>query len=158
MDDKDKVIQSDEFPPSSVGAPIPMLLADEHTKVVAYYVQEDEIVDDPNNERIAIVSFSSCKAALFGPPNDEAFRGHPLYSRGLRPYSSFVVEDSSWLRILRKMNEVHPYHRPENFEDYKHFILSFHDSTFECIARDFKVETILGNMRQAINVMSEKLR
>ena len=33
------------------------------------------------------------------------------------------------------MNAVHPHHRREAFLKYEHFVLSFHDSTFECIAR-----------------------
>lgn len=39
IDKKDKVIELHELPQSSVGAPIPILLADEHTAVVAYYMQ-----------------------------------------------------------------------------------------------------------------------
>jgi hypothetical protein len=74
---------------------------------------------------------------MFGPPNDEAFSGHPLAPKGLAPYRVFEIDDSSWLRTLERMNSVHPYHRSEHFAVYKHFVFAFHDSTFECIAKQF---------------------
>lgn len=154
VDRKDKVIEINNIPQSSVGAPIPVVLADEHLTIVAYYIQEDE----GDEEAIAIVSFRRCLSVMFGPPNDEAFTGHPLASRGLRPYSSFVIENSSWLRVLEKMNSVHPYHSHKLYEDYKHFILSFHDSTFECIAVNYEYEILKGKMIDAIDRMKEKMR
>ena len=154
IDRKDKVVELNNIPQSSVGAPIPVVLADEHLTIVTYYIQED--VDD--EEATAIVSFKRCLAFMFGPPNDEAFRGHPLSSRGLRPYSSFIIENSSWIRELEKMNSVHPYHSHKLFEDYRHFILSFHDSTFECIAEDYEYEILKGKISDAIDRMKDKLR
>jgi hypothetical protein len=157
IDDKDKVIPFDDLPPSSVGAPIPVILADEHTTVVAYYTQEDEIDNENTTEPIAIITFNSCRSTMFGPPNDEAFRGHPLYSRGLKPYSSFIIKNSSWLRKLIEMNSVHPYHNANHFNDYKHFILSFHDSTFECIAESYKTEIVTDSFSNVIDKMKSKL-
>jgi len=75
---------------------------------------------------------------MFGPPNDEGLHGHPLAERGLEPYGVFVVSPSSWLRALVRMNAVHPRHRDEHFDGLCHFVFTFHDSTFECIARGFK--------------------
>ena len=147
-----------DVPQSSVGAPCPVVLANDHTTVVAYYTQEDEIDFESDIEPIAIITFSFCYSTMFGPPNDEAFNGHPLSSRGLEPYSSFMIEDSSWLRTLIKMNEAHPYHNLKKFEGYKHFILAFHDSTFECIAKDFAVEIVADTFSNAIGLMKEKLK
>ncbi|MEO2078277.1 MAG: hypothetical protein ABGX20_23355 [Bacillus sp. (in: firmicutes)] len=158
VDKRDKVLPLSNVPQSSVGAPCPLVLSDEHTTVVAYYIQEDEIDFKSNIDPLAIITFRFCKSTMFGPPNDEAFRGHPLSSRGLEPYSAFIVKDSSWLRRLIKMNEVHPYHNLKLFEGYKHFILSFHDSTFECIAQDFEVEIVAETFSNAIALMKEKLK
>ncbi len=44
------------------------------------------------------------------------------------------------------MNSLHPYHRPERFARYKHFILSFHDTTFECLAEAFSVSLRRGSV------------
>lgn len=159
VDGKDIVKPNTNFPQSSVGAPIPIILSNEHITTIAYYVQEDFELYGDEDERIAIVKFNMCHAYMFGPPNDEAFSGHPLASRGLKPYSSYIIENSSWINTLEKMNSVHPYHSPELFKDCNHFILSFHDSTFECIATNYEYEIIKEN--QILNIidnMKEKLK
>lgn len=72
VDGRDRVVELNDVLPSSVGAPLPVVI-------------------------------------------DEAFRGHPLASRGLHPYAAFRVEDSSWVRRLECMNAVHDSHDPERF-------------------------------------------
>jgi hypothetical protein len=115
---------------------------------------------DPNDsdEPIAIVVFERCTAHLFGPPNDEAFSGHPLAARGLTPYSTFEVLESSWLRRLERMNSVHPAHDPKSFlEKKRHHVFAFHDSTFECICRGFHVQFAQGSVRSVLPRMVELL-
>ena len=95
---------------------------------------------------------------MFGPPNDEAFDGHPLASRGLTPYAEFEVIDSSWLRQLEKMNSVHPYHNRERFmANLHHFVFAFHDSTFECIAASFSVSIHRGSLTASVEHVLEFL-
>jgi len=156
VDDRDKAVELKDVPQSSIGAPCPLMLGAEGTLVLAYYIESrDEGWDGttirmvgPNSdgEPVALVRFHRCHASMFGPPNDEAFAGHPLSGRGLKPYSANVIEHSSWVRSLERMNSVHPYHRPEAFESYKHFIFAFHDSTFECIAYGYKVYLKQGSL------------
>ena len=50
--------------------------------------------------RIAIVEFEDTYAHCFGPPNDEAFSGHPLAEYGLKPYSVSRIEGSEWKKEL----------------------------------------------------------
>jgi len=96
---------------------------------------------------------------MFGPPNDEAFSGHPLSSHGLKPYAIFEVQESSWIRKLEEMNSVHPYHDKEKFmENKKHYIFAFHDSTFECIAKEFKLDIHQGSVSSMVPKMLEHLR
>jgi hypothetical protein len=38
------------------------------------------------------------------------------------------------------MNAVHEYHPPEAFNDLTHFVLTFHDTTFECVAATFEFD------------------
>lgn len=52
---------------------------------------------------------------------------------------------------------MHPYHRPEAFDGLNHYILSFHDSVFECVARSFKVELCRGSVNSALPRMAELL-
>jgi hypothetical protein len=99
VDEKDRVVQLADLPQSSIGAPLPLVLADEHVVVMAYYLEERDpswdgttvrIVDPiSSDEPVAIVRFRRCRTHMFGPPNDEAFSGHPLAARGLSAYRAF---------------------------------------------------------------------
>jgi hypothetical protein len=102
------------------------------------------VAPDTAGEPAAIIRFTGVYASMFGPPNDEAFSGHPLAERGLHPYGAFEIVDSSWVRQLERMNAVHPYHRPEHFSTYRHIVLAFHDSTFECVAKAYVYELATG--------------
>ena len=164
VDSQDSVHELTGLPQSSVGAPLPWVLADEHAVVVAYICEQhgesrdgttaNVVNSESSSEEIAIVRFA-CYAHFFGPPNDEAFRGHPLAERGLEPYGSFRVEDSSWIRHLERMNSVHPYHDRRRFAELHHYILSFHDSIFECVADSFRVETRNASLRSCLPRMAE---
>jgi hypothetical protein len=82
---------------------------------------------------VAVVRFDAY-AFYFGSPNDEAHNGHPLHSVGLRPYTFAEVIKSPWIAALERQNRVHPSHDPARFSSLRHFILPFHDGTFECVA------------------------
>jgi hypothetical protein len=151
IDERDRVVTIEGVPQSSAGAPEPLLIANEGRVILAYRVQSAEIWQGENvrtygtdgKEPIAIVRLQS-SAHMFGPPNDEAFSGHPLAGRGLHPYGVFRIESSSWIRKLEKMNRVHRSHDPERFHTLQHFVFAFHDSTFECVCRQFDVRTEYG--------------
>lgn len=168
VDERDKVIELENVPQSSIGAPLPIVLSDEHEILLGYLV-EDETSDwdssdvrvvgpDTSGESLALVEFNSYSTFMFGAPNDEAFSGHPLAKRGLHPYTAFQIEDSSWVRQLEQMNSVHPYHKPERFERLKHFIFAFHDSTFECVAEGFVVSKHEGSLQSLLLVMRDRLQ
>jgi hypothetical protein len=50
---------------------------------------------------------------------------------------AFKVDQSSLVRGLERMNSVHRCHDPETFKALTHYIFTFHDSTFECVAASF---------------------
>jgi hypothetical protein len=162
---QDRVIELKDVPQSCTGAPCPIVLADEHTLVLAYYVVAPNepwygkivrmVGPESEGQPVALVRFHICLASMFGPPNDEAISGHPLSGRGLRPYSANVVEKSSWIRALEKMNSVHPRHRPDAFARYKHFIFGFHDSTFECVASGYEVHHRKGSLWSMVPEMQQ---
>lgn len=137
-----------------------MVCAGEHNLLLAYYLQETPadwdgtsvrlLSDADGDEPCALVTFEMAYAHMFGPPNDEAFEGHPLAAKGLRPYAVFEVHSSSWLRSLERMNSVHPYHDPQRFAKFKHFIFAFHDTTFECIAESFSLSLHRGSVKSIL--------
>ena|SRR2546427_9033894 len=166
VDDKDSVVEITSAPKLCPGAPCPMVLCDERSLILSYMIFEKVPVPLPRFadpfEKWAIVEFHRPQAHMFGPPNDEAFSGHPLASRGLGPYAIHEVRNSSWVRQLEKMNSVHPQHNPKGYDGLKHYVFAFHDSTFECIARGFNAvivtgleELILDQMRARIITKSK---
>lgn len=104
-----------------------------------------------------MVEFTRYSTYMFGTPNDEAFHGHPLAARGLRPYGAFQIDNSSWIRQLEKMNSVHHSHRPERFERLRHYVFSFHDSTFECAAESFSITSHEGSLETMLLIMRDRL-
>jgi hypothetical protein len=167
VDERDRVVELSDLPQSDVGAPYPLVLASEGKAIVVYFVSNPPAGWDGSTvtlvgpgtpgEPAAIIRLSPVEASLFGPPNDEAFDGHPLASRGLHPYGAFEVLDSSWVRRLERMNAVHPRHRPERYATLRHFVLAFHDSTFECIARGYTCELAQGPLTALIGRLSAEL-
>jgi hypothetical protein len=163
VDQLDEVHDLPGVPQSSIGAPVPIVVADEHRVVLAYYLQDTAEDWDGRTIRIvgaadasdplAIVRFAFCYAHMWGPPNDEAFHGHPLASRGLHPYGAFEVRKSSWIRRLERMNSVHDYHEPEAFWKRRHLIFAFHDTTFECVCDGFDVTLSHGSVAAAVPEM-----
>jgi hypothetical protein len=156
---KDSVHELKDLPQSSVGAPCPMVLADEHRLYVIFYLENTPedwdgtsvrvVGPDSDGEPFAIITFLRHTSYYHGSPNDEAFAGHPLQKRGLEPYGSFEIRNSSWIKKLTEMNRVHEHHKDDMFSDCRHIILSFHDSVFECVARSYSVAFGSGSILQA---------
>lgn len=149
-----------DVPLSSAGAPLPHVFADEERLLVAYIVNTPDPSFDGTSPRsispatadqsIAILTADPYRVFQFGPPNDEAIRGHRLYGLGLQPYSAFEVLNSSWIASFEKANRVHSSHTPALFSDYRHLILTFHDSTLEFIARSFSINLHQGTVLTAL--------
>lgn len=165
VDHLDKVVKLKDVPQSDVGAPLPFVVGDESHVVLAYLASEPDPAWDGTyttsvrptsmGQVVAILHFERALAHMFGPPNDEALFGHPLAKRGLSHYAAFEIQQSSWIRKLERMNSVHPNHLPGMFSDNKHFIFTFHDSVFECIAEGFSIKLARGSIRTVLPLMME---
>lgn len=152
-------------PQSMVGAPCPFVSAGEHDLTLFYYIQNNHpdwdgtyvnvVSENSDDEIVAQVSFERPYAHFFGPPNEEAIGGHPLAKYGLSPWAAFEVSNSEWIKELCKRNSIHPYHKDSMFEDYRHFIFTFHDTTFEVLAKGYVAE-ILGPM-SVLSAANKKL-
>jgi hypothetical protein len=118
------------LPAADAGAPSPTAAMVEGTVALCY--------DDIAGNRV-VLRFLGVNSVLLGAPNDEALEGHALYEHGLTYYEFVEVENSSWIAALERANRVHPHHSAETFAGLRHFILPFHDSTFECVAREVDV-------------------
>ncbi len=133
------------------GAPLPHLLRNDHSCFLIFYVREHNPgwdgtyvrVRDPESveeQSLALVEFVGCVSARLGSPDDEVFQGHPLYGKGLETYTAQEVLNSRWLAELEAINHVHRSYNPERWRRLHHYVLWFHDTTFDCVAESFKVE------------------
>ena len=93
----------------------------------------------------------------FGGANDEVIHGHPLSGTGLQPYGAHLVANSRWLAEEQRINAVHPFHRPEAWSRYQHYLLLFHDELFECIATSHQVEIVHGTFEQVVQMAAHRL-
>lgn len=88
----------------------------------------------------ALVEFPGCQVTQFGYPNDEALDGHPLWGSVLDAYAVFEVLNPSWARRLEEQNrKVFP---GTGHWNLRHFIITFHDSTFECLAEGVELRVV----------------
>ncbi len=151
------------------GAPLPHVLSNGRQAVVLFHAGLEPDPDwdgttvtviDPSDQlarNVSWVRFDSVVASLFGPPNDEALHGHPLWGRGLEFYAFHRVEDSGWIADLMKGNHVHPSHQDDVWNSLQHFVITFHDDTFEVIAESFEVGTRFVDFETAIVDLAREL-
>jgi hypothetical protein len=97
-----------------------------------------------SNKTTAVVEFLNCQLTRFGYPNDEGLPEHPLYSKGLARamYSVCEVLNSSWAAMERdrQRNSALRIRGDASWvKTDRHFLVSLHDGTFECLADDLNV-------------------
>ncbi|MEM1370059.1 MAG: hypothetical protein AAGG02_19055 [Cyanobacteria bacterium P01_H01_bin.15] len=85
----------------------------------------------------AIIELVGCSITKFGYPNDEAWSAIPRYSE-TDAHGVYEVENSDWLIELAELNR-HGFPETKEWPGH-HFVFLFHDSSFECICRELKVE------------------
>lgn len=139
-----------DAPQSCTGDPAPRIFAGDREVFFAYRLAPSETGGEGGEAVCAVVSALHPTAITFGPPNDEALQGHRLYSKGLRHYASYEVENSAWIAEMEVRNRVHPYHRKERFEGLHHYIFTFHDSTLELVAEGLDWTIIHGTPVEAL--------
>ncbi len=114
-------------------APAPVLLQNERTVFLVFSAVKE--TSDGKREPLgyATIEVAQCQLTKFGYPNDEALPGHPLYGKGLSAYGVFEVKNSTWIKVMTEQNRISFPNTPDS--KARHFIITFHDSTFECIAQ-----------------------
>lgn len=115
-----------------------LLLQNEYAAYLTFNAmrpRDDGMYDEAGT---AIVELIRCSTTKFGYPNDESIEGHPLYAKGLEAYNIFEVLNSSWIAQQQMQNLV-SFPDRTNMSWKRHFIFTFHDSTFECLAENIKL-------------------
>lgn len=149
------------------GVPLPVVLSNDNNVYLLYYKPIN--LESPDGLPIKIdgksydelmmdvVTFKRCMLYKFGFPDDEALHSHPFYKFGLEPYSAHYLEKSPWIDEFIKMESKHPSFKPDKFNGLKHYIFTFHDSTFECIAMDFSLQEKNGKRTDLILNLASNL-
>jgi hypothetical protein len=151
-----------------IGAPTPRVISDTWNTLVVFYLGEPDpnwdgtyatLVDpgDPSPAAVGLIHFTGAYLTKFGGLNDEAIHGHPLYGRGLEAYRAHVVHNSTWIDEAEKANSVHPDHRPGWHDQYTHFVISFHDEMFECIANGWHAEVLTVSFSDGLHIAADRL-
>ena len=134
IDPRDRAIVLESAPPPDPGDPLPIVLAKDGSVILSYVA---------GRELTVVATFPFCRAHVFGGPIAKSLSEHPLAERGLKAHGAFEVKDSSWARSLEPQNG-------------KHFIFTFRDSVFECVAADIGVELIRED-DDTVKLMSKRL-
>jgi hypothetical protein len=168
--DRDEVWPIERFPWPDAGAPCPLVLANEQSVWLAYYVDKrDSLFEEKFSkiwtdsdelcieESVAIIHFKSPRIHVFGDPSEEAIDGHPLRELGLERCSVAEVLNSSWILELDRIDSLtHPEWATQRRLQQRHFIFTFHDSTFECVAQDLSFSIRHGEpLQQLMEAMRE---
>ncbi len=139
-----------------VGAPMPVLLANDYNQFLIFYTSNSSPQKD-TRDNLAIVEFLRCVSVKFGAPNDEILQGHSLYEKGLQPYSVQIVHNSRWLKELEEINKVHSRYNRDFWRSLHHYVFWFHDSTFECVAASYEIQVVHRDLAEVVAQVSERL-
>lgn len=158
-----------EFPAQwDVGAPLPHLLQNDHRTFLLFLLADAGVRPsssfvtvvsprDASPSNLAIVEFTGCVCSKMGTPNDEVYQGHPLQGKGFTGYRPLRVVNSAWIKELETINSVHSAYRPERWRTLAHYILGFHDCTFECVAQSFTIEKMDTTIPAALGAICDRL-
>jgi len=138
---EEHAVPCEGFPAWDAGAPLPHLVSD-GGRATLLYLGRDE-------DRVVVVRFHRVASVRMGAPNDEVLDGHPLHGKGLRAYAAHTVARSSWTEELQRINAVHRAYDPARWTRYHHYLLTFHDETFECVAEGFTAATTRASLAEA---------
>ena len=160
MPDVDKVVELDIgiTPEAAISGAV--LLQTEERAFLMFNAMRDTSRPSPHggfyqeDAGLAIVELVWCSITKFGYPNDEAW-SHIPRTRGLA-YGVFEVLNSSWIAELTRLNRFGFPDTPEP-TNKRHFLFLFHDSSFECIARELRVEVSQEKFSVAFAAMSGKV-
>ena len=143
-------------------APLPHMITSEHRTFLAYLMPfaypdwngtNPKMVDQGSDQEfpLALVEFEGCIAHKFGVANDEVFHGLSLWRKGLEYYKAHIIDNSKWIAEVKQIHKVHDGFKENRWTDFKHYVLLFHDSLFECIAEGYRIETYRTTFANLLN-------
>jgi hypothetical protein len=108
---------------------------------------------------VAFIECKQCMVSKYGYPNDEGLAEHPLWGLGLRSAQSSILEvvDSPWStevyeQRIASARRISPTRSTDwvNPKDHRHFLITFKEGTFECIASSLVVDRFYLSFKEAL--------
>lgn len=152
-----------------VGAPLPYVFSSDYKAFLTFFLRDDpdpkwdgksvtiRRPDSGSPAGLALIEFEQCLLFKFGAPNEDVQKNHPLEGRGAKSYTAQQVINSEWLAEVGDLHGANEDGNSALMRPFNHYILWFHDSTFECIAKSIKIELCNTSMPELMQVVCERL-
>ena len=127
------------------GAPSPIIISNDGELFVSFYINKETDSIEPYKRNIVYdtgiitLKFKIYLKYMFGIPGNETIEGHPYSKLGMKSYSFYELKKSPLINDLKSIEKIHPYFDENKWTKYKHYIITFHDNMFECIAQDYQI-------------------
>lgn len=137
---EDQIVLLGDVPQPAMDAAEPFIVASDRRVILAYPIAESDFERfgpfDPEDDPFCTVLFADAAFHRLGPPGDAALDVHPLAVQGLNSYSVHEVVNSSLAAEIASVSTLVP--------ALRHFLITFNESTFECVASDYTVIGVYG--------------
>jgi hypothetical protein len=144
-----------------------VLIQDDTTSFVIFDAMSSTLSKNGGYESlgIAAVEIRDCHLTKYGYPNDEGLIEHPLYYKGLDSAPGVgEVHNSSWMAMLDEQmvtsamrilgypdRKAYAAVRASNSKvKLRHFIFTFKENTFECLAGELKVISVGRSFKETL--------
>jgi hypothetical protein len=142
-----------------VGAPMPTFVQTDYGAFLLFYLAAEtptrdwssvNIRDLTRDRGVAMIQFKWCVAFMWGP-GEERLHTHRLWGKGLGRYGGYVVQHSTWIEGLARLKAQNPNRESEiDWSQFKHYIFTFHDGSFEIVAETFIVRTFVASINEVL--------
>jgi hypothetical protein len=145
------------------GSPSPVILSNDNSLFIAFYADKATLRVEPQERNIIydtgifVLKFKMYLKYNFGIPGNETIQGHPYSKLGMKSFAFYELKNSDLIIQLDKIEKVHPYYNPKKMFDYKHYVLTFHDNMFECIAKGFEISEENTSIYHQVTKMLDEL-
>lgn len=145
------------------GSPSPMILSNDNELFIAFYADKQSSTLIPKERNIIYdtgifaLKFKVFLKYSFGLPGNETMQGHPYSKLGMKACSFYELRNSDLIKSLLDIEKFHPNYNPEKWKLYNHYILTFHDNMFECIAQGFEIREDNISLYDQATVMLNQL-
>lgn len=120
------------LPPMDTRAPMPRVEASEGALTLTY-----RRADGPR----VLIAFKAPLVHRFGAPTADGVTRYSLYALGLRRGAAHIVAHSPWIDAIRRASWPRPRDN-EPFADLQHYVWTFGELRFECLAQDYEVSGV----------------